>query len=78
MNLKPAKGSMVYIGTDGYSDQIGGDKGKKFMSYKFEELLASIHHLSIDEQKRKLDWAFNDWMGDNKQVDDVLVVGFRL
>lgn len=72
------KGDCVYLFTDGYADQSGGPKGKKFMYSKFKEILASNSHLSMEEQKSLLINTFNDWMGDNEQVDDVCVVGLRI
>jgi serine phosphatase RsbU (regulator of sigma subunit) len=72
------KGDCVYLFTDGYADQSGGPKGKKFMYSKFKEMLTSNSHLSMEEQKSILINTFNDWMGDNEQVDDVCVVGLRI
>ncbi|MBK7669051.1 MAG: SpoIIE family protein phosphatase [Sphingobacteriaceae bacterium] len=64
--------------TDGYADQSGGPKGKKFMYSKFKDTLASNSHLPMEEQKNILITTFNNWMGENEQVDDVCVVGFRI
>lgn len=72
------KGDCVYLFTDGYADQSGGPKGKKFMYSKFKELLASNSQLPMEEQRNTLIKTFDDWMGNHEQVDDVCVVGFRI
>ena len=69
---------MVYTITDGMPDQFGGTKGKKFMSKQLKELIVSISHLPMNEQKEKLSNAFNLWKGDLEQIDDVLVIGVRV
>ncbi|MCC7303383.1 MAG: tetratricopeptide repeat protein [Bacteroidia bacterium] len=71
-------GDSVYAFSDGYADQFGGPSGKKFKYKPFADLLLRIHDLSFQEQKTRLDIAFNDWKKDLQQVDDVLVMGFRL
>lgn len=72
------KGDTIYIFTDGYADQVGGEKGKKIMTKKFKEMLVSIQHLEMEEQEKELDRMFNDWKGSLEQVDDVLVIGIRI
>lgn len=69
---------MLYIFSDGYSDQFGGPSGRKLMSRSFKDLLMSICHLSCDEQHEKLHSFMHDWMGKEGQVDDILVMGIRL
>lgn len=71
-------GDTVYIFSDGYADQFGGPKGKKFMVNQFRNLLASIHHLPLSEQQDVLDRTIESWRGGLEQVDDILVIGFRL
>ncbi|MCB9360990.1 MAG: SpoIIE family protein phosphatase [Flavobacteriales bacterium] len=75
-NLKP--NDTVYIFSDGYADQFGGEKGKKFKAKAFKELLLSIVSKTMDEQKIILDNAFEAWKGDLEQIDDVCVIGFKL
>ncbi|MGE0569357.1 MAG: two-component regulator propeller domain-containing protein, partial [Bacteroidia bacterium] len=72
------KGDKVYLFTDGYADQFGGLSGKKFMSKKLKTLIKEIAHLSMKEQKEKLDEAFVTWQGRLEQVDDVTVIGIKL
>jgi serine phosphatase RsbU (regulator of sigma subunit)/drug/metabolite transporter (DMT)-like permease len=69
---------VVYIFSDGYSDQFGGEKGKKLMSKKFKELLLSIQNLSMHDQEKYLHDHFQKWKMNNEQVDDVLVIGIRI
>ncbi|MES2761817.1 MAG: SpoIIE family protein phosphatase [Bacteroidota bacterium] len=72
------KDDCVYIYTDGYADQFGGPKGKKFKYNKFKDLLIENAHLAIDDQYNALNKAFMDWKGAQEQVDDVLVIGLKI
>jgi serine phosphatase RsbU (regulator of sigma subunit) len=69
---------VIYTFSDGYADQFGGERGKKFMYRKFKELLVSIAMLPMNEQKKILDTEFESWKGDLDQLDDVLVIGVRV
>ncbi|MCW3072601.1 MAG: Response regulator containing a CheY-like receiver domain and a domain protein [Bacteroidetes bacterium] len=71
-------GDIVYTLTDGMPDQFGGPKGKKFMYRQLKELLVSISHLKMNEQKDILHKALNDWKGDLEQVDDICLIGVRI
>lgn len=68
----------LYMTTDGYADQFGGQKGKKFMVKQFHENLINIYTKDINEQKLILETQFNDWKGNYEQVDDVLVIGIKM
>ncbi len=72
------KGDTLYMTTDGYPDQFGGEKEKKFMYKKLKELLAANSHLSMDEQHHALHLTFDNWQGTQDQVDDVTVMGIKL
>jgi serine phosphatase RsbU (regulator of sigma subunit)/HAMP domain-containing protein len=72
------KGDLVYIFSDGYADQFGGVKGKKFMYRQFRELLVSIKDEPMDKQKEILNQKIEDWKGTFEQVDDILVIGVRI
>lgn len=72
------KGDIVYTLTDGFADQFGGPKCKKFKYKQLESLFLSIHSLSINEQKEKLNQSFENWKGNLEQVDDVLLVGIKI
>ncbi len=72
------KNDVVYIFTDGYADQFGGPKGKKFKYKQLEETLIAIHTSPMHEQERMLERRFNEWKAENEQVDDVLLIGIRV
>lgn len=71
------KGDVIYIFSDGYADQFGGPKGKKFLNRRFRELLVAIHDKPMDRQKSLLLEELNKWRGAQEQVDDILVMGMR-
>ncbi len=72
------KGDLVYAMTDGFPDQFGGPKGKKFMTKNLRELLINNAHLPMSEQKQLLDKTFINWTGNLEQVDDVTVIGIKI
>jgi serine phosphatase RsbU (regulator of sigma subunit) len=72
------KGDIVYTFTDGYADQFGGPKGKKFKYKALKEVLLSIQTKSMEEQKEILHSTFEKWKGNLEQVDDVLIIGVRV
>lgn len=72
------KNDSLYVFTDGYADQFGGDAGKKFMSKNLKDLLISISDLSSSEQEQKIDEAFKNWKKSYEQVDDVLIIGIKI
>jgi serine phosphatase RsbU (regulator of sigma subunit)/Tfp pilus assembly protein PilF len=71
-------GEMIYLFSDGYADQFGGAKGKKFRMSPFRELLQSISLLPLDSQKSILQQELEEWQGQHEQIDDILVMGIRL
>ena len=75
--IKLEIGDTFYIFSDGYPDQTGKN-GKKFMTKNFKELLLEIQNESMAEQKEILERRLSDWMGNESQVDDILVVGVRI
>lgn len=76
--LQLEKGDTVYMFSDGYADQFGGPKGKKFMVGQFRNFLTQIHQLPLDQQLKTLDDTLEHWRGNLEQVDDILVIGFRV
>jgi serine phosphatase RsbU (regulator of sigma subunit) len=72
------KGDVIYLTTDGYADQFGGARGKKFMVKQLARILLEIHQQPMSEQKAILDEKFRSWKGMLEQVDDVLVIGLRI
>jgi transcriptional regulator with GAF, ATPase, and Fis domain len=75
VNVK--KGDRLYIYTDGYADQFGGPRGKKFMSKKLNEFIHSISGLSLSKQSELLVRIFEDWKGNLEQIDDVCIIGLK-
>ncbi|MCS6821169.1 MAG: SpoIIE family protein phosphatase [Microscillaceae bacterium] len=71
-------GEIIYLASDGFQDQFGGTGKKKYMKTRFKELLESIQHKPIAEQKEALLQEFDAWKGSNPQVDDVLLIGVKL
>jgi serine phosphatase RsbU (regulator of sigma subunit) len=76
--LNVQKGDMLYLYTDGYADQFGGPKGKKFKESNFKKLLQRVHSLPISVQKQNIETEIEDWMNDHEQVDDICIIGIRL
>ncbi|HET6991552.1 MAG TPA: SpoIIE family protein phosphatase, partial [Bacteroidia bacterium] len=72
------KGDSFYLFTDGFSDQFGGPKGKKFMSANLKKLLLSIQDKPMHEQEKIILAEFESWKGTLEQVDDVSVMGVRI
>ncbi len=76
INLK--KGDMLYLFTDGYADQFGGEKGKKFKYKQLQEKILALSAKPLSEQKQELQKIFEAWRGKLEQVDDVLIIGIRV
>jgi serine phosphatase RsbU (regulator of sigma subunit) len=76
LNYMP--GDMLYLYTDGFADQFGGPKGKKFKYKALNNYLQSVAVHTMDEQRRKLDDIFIQWKGSLEQVDDVCIIGIQL
>jgi tetratricopeptide (TPR) repeat protein len=85
--LKIERGDKIYMLTDGYGDQFGGEKGKKFMNKRLKEYILMISHLTMSDQKEKLMKKFEDWktfrdsngsITNIEQIDDVCVVGLEI
>lgn len=72
------EGSTFYLFTDGYADQFGGEKGKKFMYKRLSENLLSMAQLPLSEQKEALQATFEHWKGNLDQVDDVTIIGIKI
>ncbi|MCD6066289.1 MAG: rsbU 7 [Bacteroidetes bacterium] len=72
------KGDQLYMFTDGFADQFGGDKGKKYKYHHFQEFLVKINTRPAEEQRKLLQEEFIEWKKNLEQVDDVTVIGIRL
>jgi tetratricopeptide (TPR) repeat protein len=71
-------GTTLYLTTDGYADQFGGNKGKKIGNKAFKEKLLLLSEMNMEEQKQELQNFFTSWKGNEEQMDDVTVVGIRV
>ena len=73
--LKVNRGDTVYLSTDGFPDQKGGEKGKKYYYKRFRNLIIEVNKLPIEERRDKLKFEFERWKGDREQIDDVCIMG---
>lgn len=75
--IKLNKGDRVFLFTDGFMDQFGGDKGKKYKYSRFREFIANIQHEEMELQKQSLENEFVKWKGELEQVDDICIIGLK-
>lgn len=68
----------MYLFTDGYADQFGGPRGKKFKYKQLSDVLMTIYKKTVKEQEHLLAMYFEEWMGTHEQVDDVCIIGIRI
>lgn len=78
IDIDVVKGDMLYLRSDGYADQFGGLNQRKFMLKNLKELFVELHKLPIDKQREMFEQRFLDWKGDNEQIDDVLILGYKI
>jgi len=71
-------GDILYVFTDGFADQFGGNDGKKYKYRRFRHLLLNLHHLSMEKQHEILENNVIEWRGNQEQVDDILVIGIEI
>ncbi|GAB4287597.1 MAG: hypothetical protein Kow0068_13350 [Marinilabiliales bacterium] len=76
--FKLKHGDVLYLFSDGFADQFGGNKGKKFMYKPFKKLLKDISNQPMINQLEHLETTYNNWKGEFEQVDDVTVIGIRI
>jgi serine phosphatase RsbU (regulator of sigma subunit) len=72
------KGDLIYLGSDGFQDQIGGERNKKYRSNRLHSFLFEQHKMCLATQKHRLEYEFETWKSDNEQLDDVCIVGVKL
>jgi serine phosphatase RsbU (regulator of sigma subunit) len=77
-HIQAQKNDMIYLYTDGYADQFGGEKGKKFKYKQLNELLIESSSLELNDQSTLLNQKFVNWKGNLEQVDDMCVIGIRI
>jgi len=72
------KGDCIFLGTDGFQDQMGGEFNKKYKSQKLHEFLGRNSHLKLEVQQELLETEFRNWKNSNPQTDDICIVGIQL
>ncbi len=72
------KGDSIFLFSDGFADQFGGPKGKKYKYLPFQQKLTSITDATISQQSQIMRKEFMDWKGNHEQVDDVLLIGIKI
>lgn len=76
--IKLQKGDCIYLSSDGFADQFGGEHGKKFKYAAFKRLLIDLNEFDMATQQEKLVKSFEEWKGDHEQVDDLCVIGLKI
>jgi serine phosphatase RsbU (regulator of sigma subunit) len=76
--IELSKGDMIYLFSDGFSDQFGGPEGKKFKTGNLKQVFATIAGMPVTEQREYLVNLLDEWMGSQQQVDDILIIGTRM
>ena len=77
-HIQLKKGDTLYMFSDGFADQFGGEDGRKYLIKRFKQLLKMIHRESMEHQKEVLENEYNVWKGKFDQVDDILILGLRI
>ena len=76
--IKVEKDDIIYMFSDGFSDQFGGSQNKKLKRRRFKDLLLNLNELPLSVQKERFSIFLKEWKGENEQVDDVLIVGLKV
>jgi serine phosphatase RsbU (regulator of sigma subunit) len=76
--IEANKPGMLYMFTDGFFDQMGGPENRKLMFPRLKEKFSQIWQMPVQEQKQELKDFYADWKGNNKQTDDVLIIGIQI
>lgn len=77
-NIELKKGDIIYLFSDGYPDQFGGKRGRRFMTHRFRKLLLKIHKHPLHVQNNILAQKLTEWKGKHKQLDDITVMGVKI
>lgn len=72
------KGDRIYMFSDGYMDQFGGEKNKKFLMRRFKDLIIEFDQTPINLQKKLFNSKFNSWRKNEEQIDDILIIGIEI
>jgi len=76
--MQAKEGDVIYLYSDGYQDQIGGEKRKKYLAFHMKELFVQIHSMHMEQQKEELDKKHMDWRSKTDQTDDILIIGLKV
>ncbi len=76
--IKLQKDDLIYIFSDGFVDQFGGEDGRKYLSANFKKLLIENCSQTLNDQKIILEKTFEEWRGERTQLDDILIIGFKI
>jgi len=77
-NIELQKNDSIYIFSDGYQDQFGGEQGKKFKTSQMRELFLSVRNKTMNEQKKIISYKFDNWKENLEQVDDICIIGVKV
>lgn len=77
-DFKVQKGDCLYIFSDGFADQTGGEKKRKYLSKNLKKLFINLHDKNMNDQEEILDTTFHNWKADNEQIDDIVIIGIRI
>lgn len=72
------EGDELFLYSDGYADQFGGEENRKFNKRNFKDLLKTVSEMPLEEQEGFLEYSLNNWKQDNEQTDDILVIGIKV
>jgi serine phosphatase RsbU (regulator of sigma subunit) len=78
VKFQPTNGQMIYLFSDGYVDQFGGEDGKKLNSNRMKEILEKVSDLDCKKQLLAIEEEYTKWKGSIEQVDDICVLGLRV
>lgn len=79
ISIELSPGDTIYLSSDGFADQFGGPKGKKFMTRRLKDIITENHHLNMEDQRSAFKKALDEWKGtDFSQIDDIVIFGIRL
>lgn len=76
--MEVKKGNIIYLATDGFADQFGGDNNKKLKTKELKKLLVRINQFDMNDQKKMLEDSFVKWRGDREQLDDICLLGIKI
>ena len=76
--MKLSAGDTFFLFSDGYADQFGGDKGRKFKQKNLKNILMKSKNMDLEATKQKLNLAYEEWKGETEQIDDICIMAVRI